>query len=109
MKTKPLILRELADSDIRKAVEYYVAEASEQVALGFVDDLERAFEHIGRHPTSGSPRFAHELNLPGLRSWPLARYPFLVFFVERDDHVDVWRVLNSHRDIPAWMREPDEA
>ena len=24
-------------------------------------------------------RYAHELNLPGLRFWPLARYPHLVF------------------------------
>lgn len=23
------------------------------------------------------------MNLPGLRSWPLTRYPYLVFYVER--------------------------
>lgn len=23
--------------------------------------------------------------------------------VERDDHIDIWRVLHSQRDIPAWM------
>jgi toxin ParE1/3/4 len=47
------------------------------------------------------------LNLPGLRSWPLTRYPYLVFYVERSDHVDVWRVLHGQRDIPGWMQEPD--
>ena len=45
--------------------------------------------------------------LAGLRAWPLTRYPHLVFYVERPDHIDVWRVLNGQRDIPAWMQEPD--
>jgi toxin ParE1/3/4 len=30
-----------------------------------------------------------------------------VFYVERDDHVDVWRILHGQRDIPAWMQEPE--
>ncbi|MBU6440076.1 MAG: type II toxin-antitoxin system RelE/ParE family toxin [Betaproteobacteria bacterium] len=51
------------------------------------------------------PRYAHELNLPGLRSWSLTRYPYLVFYVEQPDHVDVWRVLHGQRDISAWLHE----
>jgi toxin ParE1/3/4 len=47
------------------------------------------------------------LNLPGLRFWPLARYPHLVFYVERPEHIDVWRVLHGQRDIPSWMQEPE--
>jgi len=37
----------------------------------------------------------------------LPRYPYLVFYVEHADHIDVWRVLHGQRDIPAWMREPE--
>lgn len=55
----------------------------------------------------GLPRYAHELNLPGLRFWPLAHYPHLVFYLERPQHIDVWRVLHGQRDIPAWMQEPE--
>jgi toxin ParE1/3/4 len=51
--------------------------------------------------------YAHELKLPGPRAWPLAGYPYLVFYIERPDHVDVWRILHGQRDIPAWMQEPD--
>ena len=69
--------------------------------------LEKAYAHIARHPATGSPRYAHELNLPGLRDWPLTRYPHLVFYVEHPDQIDVWRVLHGQRDIPAWMQEPD--
>jgi toxin ParE1/3/4 len=43
------------------------------------------------------------LNLPGLRFWSLTRYPYLVFSMELDAHVDVWRVLHGQRDIPAWL------
>lgn len=84
-------------------------EAGEAVALGFIDALEHAWMHIGLHPATGSPRYAHELNLPGLRAWPMTRYPYLVFYLERADRIDVWRVLHAQRDIPAWMREPDTA
>lgn len=108
MKAKSVIPREQAKRDVDDAIAYYLSEGSESAALGFIDSLEQAYIHIGRHPATGSPRYAHELDLPGLRSWPLKRFPYLVFYVERDDHVDVWRVLHGQRDIPASMHEPDE-
>jgi len=104
---KPVVPRELANRDIDEAIANYLGEGAEQAALRFIEALERAYANIGRHPASGSPRYAHALNLPGLRFWPLARYPHLVFYVERPEHIDVWRVLHGQRDIPAWMQEPE--
>lgn len=109
MKTKPVIPRELANRDVDEAIDHYLSEGAEQAALNFIEALEQAYTHISRHPATGSPRYAHELNLPGLRSWPLTRYPYLVFYVERDDHIDVWRVLHGQRDIPAWLRDDADA
>ena len=106
MKAKAVVPRELGNRDIEEAIDHYLGEGAAKAALDFVDAVERAFSHIGRQPGSGSPRYAHELNLPGLRSWPLTRFPYLVFYFERDDCVDVWRLLQSQRDIPAWMDEP---
>ena len=108
MKAKPVVPREQAQQDVEDALTYYMAEEAEAAALGFIDAFERAYSHIGRHPATGSPRYAHELNLPGLRSRPLTPYPYLVFYVERSDHVDVWRVLQGQRDIPAWMQDPED-
>lgn len=108
MRAKPVVPRELAKQDVEDALAYYMAEDAETAALGFIDALEQAYAHIGRRPATGSPRYAHELNLPGLRSWPLTRHPYLVFYVERSDHVDVWRVLQGQRDIPAWMQDPQD-
>lgn len=108
MKAKPLIPRALARQDVEDAVSYYLNEEAVQAALGFIDALEQAYSHIGRHPATGSPRYAHEFNLPSLRSWPLKRYPYMVFYVERDDHIDVWCVLHGMWDIPAWLRDGDD-
>lgn len=104
MKTKPVIPRELALGDIEQAIAHYLDEGAPSAALGFIDALEKAYAHIGRHPATGSPRYAHALNLPGLRFWRLTRYPHGVFYIEKADHIDVWRVLHDQRDIPAWLQ-----
>lgn len=106
MKSKPVIAREPANRDVDEAIAHYLGEGADQAALSFIDELKRACTHIGRRPASGSPRYAHELNLPGLRFWPLTRFPHLAFYIEYADHVDVWRVLHGQREIPAWMHEP---
>ena len=105
MKAKPVVPREQAHRDIEDAIAYYLDEGAEAAATGFIDTLEKAYTHISLHPATGSPRYAHELNLPGLRSWPLTRYPYLVFYVEHADYIDVWRILHGQRDIPVWMRD----
>lgn len=107
MRAKAVIPRQQANRDVDVAVSYYLSEAGEAVALRFIHALEKAYAHIGRHPAAGSPRYAHELNLPALRAWSLAGYPFTLFYVEHPDHVDLWRVLHNQRDIPASMQAPD--
>jgi toxin ParE1/3/4 len=107
VKARPVIPRELAHRDVEEAVAHYLEEGSAPAALGCIDALERACVHIGRDPASGSPGYGLELNLPGVRCWPLARYPHLVFYFERVDQIDVWRVVDAHRDIPPWLRSPE--
>ncbi len=104
MSARPVAPHEAARQDVLYAIDYYLAEVSAQVALDFVDALEATYAYIGHAPTTGSPRYAHELNMAGLRSWPLGRFPFLVFYFEHDDRIDVWRVLHTARDVPAWMQ-----
>ena len=108
MSGKPVVLRERARRDIEEAVDHYLAEAGPAVALSFVDALEDVRRLIGEQPGSGSPRYAHEMDIPGLRFRWAGKFPYLVFYVERETEIDVWRVLHGARDIPAWMREPGE-
>lgn len=107
MRSKPIALREKARRDIEDAIVYYLDEGAVEAALGFVHALEQAYAHISRQPATGSSRYAHELSLPGLRSWVVARYPHLIFYVERDHYIDVWRISHGKRDIPARMQDPE--
>ena len=109
MKSKPIVPRSHSNRDVDETIGHYLSESAEQAALGFIDALEKAYAHIARHPATGSPRYAHALNILGLRSWPLTRYPYLVFFLEREGHIDVWRVLHGQRDIPAWLVDDADA
>lgn len=103
MNSKPVVPRALAAEDIDDALQHYLNNGTIEAASGFIDELEQAYHHLGLYPASGSPRYAHELNLPGLRCWPLNHFPYLIFYVGQKHSIDVWRLLHSHRDIPAWM------
>ncbi len=105
MTGKAVVPRARASRDIEEAADHDLREAGERIALGFIGEVERVFGAIARNPGAGSPRYAHELDLPGLRGRLLKRYPYSVFYVERDDHIDVWRVLHARRDIPGWMQD----
>ena len=103
MSGKPVLPRELAHRDVEAAVDHYVREAGPDVALGFIEALQSAYRAIAGHPGLRSPRYAQELAVPGLRSREVRSFPYLVFYIERDEHVDVWRVLHGRRDIPSRM------
>ena len=105
MTAKRVAQRERARRDIDAAAEHYFAEGGATLELRFITALAVAIRHVSKAPATGSPRYASELNLPGLRCWPLKRFPYLVFYVEREDSIDVWRVLHQARDMPAWLVE----
>ncbi len=96
-------IRALAATDIEATVAYYRNEASSEIAYDFVNALETAVSHLRQHPLTGSLRFAFELEIPSLRSWPLNTFPYLIFYVSNDNHIDIWRVLDARRDIPAHL------
>ena len=104
---KPVVPREQAHRDVDEAIEYYLKEGAPQAALGLVDAIEDAYELLGRHPAVGLARYAYELDLPGLRTWSLRRFPFLIFYLEMEDCVEVWRVLHNRRDIPGSLQGLD--
>lgn len=102
-----VVRRALADADIEAIVDGYLLDAGVEVAIGFIDTLQHAFDQLARQPRMGSPRYAHELGLPGLRSWPLRTFPHIVFYFEAPDAIEIWRVLHGRRDIPGHLQEAD--
>jgi toxin ParE1/3/4 len=104
---KPVTLRKLAEADVDAALAYYLSEAGADTALAFVEQLEQANQRISNDPAIYSPRWGAELNLPGLRSLRLSKFPYVIFYIEQADHIDVWRVLHAQRDIPAYLQDDD--
>jgi toxin ParE1/3/4 len=100
---KPVVRRAAADRDVEVIVDHYLEAAGADVALDFVDVLEQAYLDLARHPGTGSPKYAHHLGMPGLQSWPLTRFPYLVFYFEKAIEVEVWRVLHDKLDLPEWL------
>lgn len=103
---KPAIRSAIAEADVLAALDWYAKEAP-HMAGRFVSALEKAVARIERNPGIGSPRYAHELNIPRLRFWPLAKFPYAMFYVEHESHLDVIRVVHMSRDIPGTLQEDE--
>jgi toxin ParE1/3/4 len=104
---KPLVSRAIADRDIDDAVDYYTDVAGVETALRFVSELAKTKRRVAEAPRHGSPRYAPTLGTPNLRHRKIGRFPYLVFYIEHDDWIDVVRVLHAARDIPSWLTEPE--
>jgi toxin ParE1/3/4 len=105
VSTKPVLPSDRASRDIEDILAHYEVKAEKVVAQDFIDELETAFGQLGRFPGSGSPRLGHVLGITRLRSWPVKRFPYLVLYIDRPDHVEVWRVLHSGRDVPGALQD----
>ncbi len=101
---KAAIRSALAESDIDSALDYYLVESAKLAAM-FIDSLQQATHHIEAHPGTGSPRYSLELNIAGLRHWPLRHFPYSPFYIEHVDHLLVVRLVHMRRDIPASLRD----
>lgn len=100
-------LRARAASDIDETIAYLRGEAGDAVALAFIDALENGMSRITRSPNAGSLRFAFELGIPELRAWGLRRFPYVIFYVQLGDRIDIWRLLHTRRDIPGTFARDD--
>ena len=105
MAASRVLLRAVARQDIDAAVDFYLQQSAPQAATDLVDELERALQHLARFPSTGSPRYAHELDLPGLRVWALSQFPYLVFYQDQGESLDVWRVLHQRKDMPQSFQD----
>ncbi len=61
------------------------------------------YARLKQHPNIGSPRPAIDLDIEGIKSWALKRFPHQIFYEIQDDHVELWRILHPRRDITHAM------
>lgn len=102
---KPLYWHPQSRRDADEAAAWRAEQDGVNLELAFIDTLETATRQLARRPGVGSARYADSLKIAGLRCWSLKKFPYLVFYMELERQVDIWRVLHEKRDIPVWMGE----
>ena len=107
MTRKPVVPRILAEDDLDRACSHYLATAGTDVAVDFLQDFDDAIDFISEFPGSGSPKYGYEPSLAGIRFWPMKKFPFLIFYIETEQYIDVWRVMHSGMDILTGLHDPE--
>ena len=102
---RQVVVHARAKLDVDEALAFYDAEAP-HVTAAFIDALEAAVRSIRQTPGQSSPRWAHELDWPELRSLTVAEFPWSVFFLDQPKQLAILRVLHHSRDLAALL-EPE--
>lgn len=98
---KPAHLRPQALADRKDSARYYRRAASTRISEEMVSAARDVFNQIEQNPGMGSPRVGQQLDIPGLRSWRVSGFPLIWFYFEREDYLDVVRLLGERQDIQA--------
>ena len=85
--------------DALDAVDYYRENAGIPIAESFSLAVDDALKQVGQHPNIGSPRTAIELEIEGIKSWSLKRFPHQIYYKVFIDHIELCRVLHPRRHI----------
>lgn len=105
MRLRAVTLRPAARADVEAAAACYAEQGGDPLESRFIENFRAALDHVSRHPASGSAHHGELTKHAGLRFWPIRSFPYLVFYQDRGEWLDVWRVLHAERDIPVWLRE----
>ncbi len=99
---KPCVLRPKGREDRRHEVCYHRSKAGEGTAIQLVSALEEALLQLSRDPCIGSPAIGHVLDVEGLRSWRLNGFPLSLWYFERDNQVDIVRLVGQRTEA-LWI------
>lgn len=105
MANKPIVPRLRARQDMASAVRHYRVEAGVVLAERLANSIEAALHALAAHPLAGSLSHGAALAIVGLRSWRVERFPYLIFYMDRADWVEIWRVLHVRRDVETILRD----
>lgn len=94
-------LRPLAEHDLIERTQWHRVEAGDDVARRFFDAAAAGLDAIKRMPGAGSPTVGELCGIPGLRFRRIAGFPCGWFYLVRDGHVDVARLLSEAQDLQA--------
>jgi toxin ParE1/3/4 len=107
--TKKIVITPKASQDLDDCFAY-ISEDNPEIALRFFDAtrltilFQRGFANaqIARMPGIGSIFVTENDRLQGLRKWSVKDFrKYLIFYIDRDDVVEIVRILYATRDISS--------
>jgi len=103
---KRTILLPQARADLRAEILYYRKHASKPIANQLAVSADNALQHLQQNPGMGSPRIGQLLDIHGLRSWRVSGFPLIWFYFERENCLDVVRLLGERQDVLSILNAP---
>ncbi len=100
---KRLIRKAQATQDLELAFDYYFQVANLDLAERFRDEVDDAMMHISRYPGTGSRRYSAVFKGGDLRFWTLNKFPYSIFYFERENHIEIVRMLHQSSNIPVHL------
>jgi toxin ParE1/3/4 len=96
--------RPQAEADLTDQFVYYLTNAGHDVAERFLAAVEETARRLLDRPGIGARRSFRHPGLQDLRMHPVRGFDrHLIFYRERDDGIELVRVLHGARDIPSVM------
>ena len=102
---KPAALRPLAESDLMERSRYYRRAGGAPLGERFFDAAIAALHTAETHPGCGSPRVGELVGLDGLRRIGIEGFSCGWIYLERDDSLDVIRLLADRQDLAGALAE----
>jgi toxin ParE1/3/4 len=99
------VLRPSAEQDLIDVTQWYRKEGGPALAGRFFDAARSSLVPIQRMPGLGSPAAGLLCGIPGLRAWAVEKFPVRWFYIEREDHLDVLRLLADRQDTAAILSD----
>jgi toxin ParE1/3/4 len=97
-----VIVKEAAEDDILRQIEWYAERGFPDVARRFQAATQIAFQTLATMPEAGAPKRIENPILAGLRSWPIKGFDeFRVYYLAQPREVAIVRVLHGKRDVLA--------
>jgi toxin ParE1/3/4 len=100
---KPAALRPLAGEDLVERARYYEGSGGRELARRFFAASTDALRSVESTPGIGSPVIGELIEVPGLRRVGIAGSRCGWFYLEREDHLDVVRLLADRQDLETLL------
>ena len=99
---KPVVFHQDAEAELDAAMAYYESQRS-GLGLDLQTDIARTIERIRQHPQS-FPRH----NEGKLRKSPARRFPYVIFYLELEEHIWIAAVAHQGRRPGYWAYRAPE-